>query len=146
MARYVPIVSHSMQRVFGKRQTFSWFSGCLSHIFAYRSALLMGRYTCTATPTLSSGRLLTLHARPGPVSFMPLSLLLLYPTIERRKTRGYRLCRGLSRIAHAWRRRHVAMKCAVLLLVSREVFRFSHSRSQAGNAPHIDKALYGGHI
>src|SRR6266702_3945924 len=116
----------------------------------FGDVLLMGRYTCTSTPTLSSGRLLTLHARPGPVSSMPLSLLLLYPTIERRKTRGYRLCRGLSRFAHSWRRRHVAIKRAVLLFVSecasREAFRFSHLCSLAGNMPHIDKTLYSGHM
>src|SRR5260370_21854896 len=97
-----------MQRVFGKRQTFFWFSACLSHIFTYRSALLMGRYTCTSTPTLSSGSLLTLHARPCPVSSMPLSLLLLYPTIERRIRRGDRLCRALSPFAQSFRLRHVA--------------------------------------
>src|SRR6266581_7664823 len=136
-----------MQRVFGKRQTLSCSSACL---FTYRSALSMGRYTCTSTPTLSSGRFLTLHARPGPVTFMPLTLLLPYPTIERRQTRGYRLCRGLSRFARSWRRRHVAIKRAVLLFVSecasREAFRFSHLCSLAGNMPHIDKTLYSGHM
>jgi len=133
----------------GKGRHF-WPSACLSHILTYRSALLMGRYTCTATPTLSSGRLLTLHARPGPVSLMPLSSLLLYPTIERRKTRRYRLGRGLSRFALSWRCRHVAMKRAVLLFVSEllsgEVLCFSRSCSLAGNAPHIGKTLYGSHV